>query len=255
MLVRFDELDRATCRRQLADGVVLLPVAATEQHGPHLPVGTDRMLVEAVAQAAAARAAATVPVVLAPTLPFGSSPHHLPFGGTLSLATAGYLQVIGDLLESLVQSGARRVLILNGHGGNTELLQVAVRDAALRHTLLAAAAPYWTIAWDALAAAGAHAVAPVPGHAGAFETALMLAVAPQLVAATLPQRDDAPAGDPRGVEALRVARSGWWQAIDGYTDSPARASAALGARWLAAIVPAVADACVALARQPLDAPG
>jgi len=255
MVDRLDELDRETCRQRLTDGVLLLPVAATEQHGPHLPVGTDRMLVEAVAQAAARNAAATVPVVLAPTLPFGSSPHHLPFGGTLSVASSGYLQLIGDLLDSLVQSGAQRVLILNGHGGNTELLQVAVRDAALRHRVLAAAAPYWTIAWDALAAAGAHDVAPVPGHAGAFETALMLAVAPQLVATTLPRRDEAPTGDPRGVEALRVARPGWWQAIDGFTDSPARASAALGTRWFAAIVAAVADACVALAQRPLDAPG
>ncbi|MGN6484428.1 MAG: creatininase family protein, partial [Thermomicrobiales bacterium] len=113
-------LRRDEIRSRLADGaLVVLPTAATEQHGPHLPTGHDSVTVEHIARAAAD--ASLAEVILAPVLCFGSSQHHLPFGGTLSLSTETYYHVARDLVESILASGARRVLLLNGHGGNQQL--------------------------------------------------------------------------------------------------------------------------------------
>ena len=87
-----NELTREEARSIAPDTLLVFPVGATEQHGPHLPVGTDHLTVEHIARAAAAEIAASVPVVVAPTMPFGSSHHHLPFGGTMSLSTENYFR-------------------------------------------------------------------------------------------------------------------------------------------------------------------
>ena len=91
-----------------AQTVAVLPVAAVEQHGPHLPVGTDYLTVEHLAREAAGIAADQISVVVAPTLPFGSSHHHIPFGGTMSLSTEGYYRIVTELAESLIQGGIGR---------------------------------------------------------------------------------------------------------------------------------------------------
>ncbi|MBX0330614.1 creatininase family protein [Oscillochloris sp. ZM17-4] len=242
MQLLFDELNRAELRALAPGALVVLPVGATEQHGPHLPVGTDRMIVEHIARAAAAEAAATIPVLVAPTLPFGSSHHHVPFGGTLSLGTETYYRALIDLAETLIASGFRQIFILNGHGGNNELIQLVARDLALKHDASLAAAPYWTIAWDALVAEGAHIAAGLPGHAGTFETSLVLALRPDLVREPRPHRDGQADSDPRGGSPYRAERHGSWQQIEGYTDSPDQADAPRGQRYLAAIIREVARA-------------
>lgn len=243
MRLLFDELTRDEIRTQAPETLALLPVGATEQHGPHLPVGTDRFAVEAIARMAAAEIAADVPVLVAPTLPFGSSHHHLPFSGTLSLGTETYYRTLSDIAESLITDGFRRIFILNGHGGNNELIQLVARDLALKHPVGLAAASYWTIAWDGLVKDAAHVGAALPGHSGRFETALMLALRPELVREPRPHRD-APAGsDPRSFYApYRAELHGAWQRIDGFTDSPDQAQAAMGEQYLATIVGAVAQA-------------
>ena len=243
MRLLLEELTREEARALAPDALVVLPVGAVEQHGPHLPVGTDYFAVEHIARAAADALAGRVPVLIAPTLPFGSSHHHLPFGGTLSLSTETYYRVLRDLAESLIVSGFRRIFILNGHGGNNELIQLVARDLALQHPAHLAAAPYWSIAWDALVAAQAHVGAGLPGHAGAFETALMLALRPALVREPRPHRDSPAGSHPRGPNApYRAELHGAWRQIDGYTDSPDQADAARGAEYLAAIVREVARA-------------
>ena len=238
------ELTREEVRAIAPESVAVLPVGATEQHGPHLAVGTDTLAVEYVARAAAAAARARVPVVVAPTLPFGSSHHHLPFGGTMSLGTDTYYRCVADLAESLILGGFRRVFLLNGHGGNAELVQLVARDLALRHPAHLAAASYWAVAWDALVALEAHRYGRLPGHAGAFETSLMLALEPGLVRAAPPHRAGPAASDPRPTPPYRLERHGAWQEIDGYTDSPDRATAERGRAYLDAAVGAVGDALV-----------
>src|SRR5688572_14822347 len=91
------DMTRTELASSAAAALLVLPIGATEQHGPHLPAGTDSILVERIARDAAARVDSKIPVVLAPTLSFGSSAHHLPFGATLSLATDTYLHALLDL--------------------------------------------------------------------------------------------------------------------------------------------------------------
>ncbi|MGH9628196.1 MAG: creatininase family protein, partial [Bryobacteraceae bacterium] len=192
----FADYTREELRALAASALVVLPLGATEQHGPHLPVGTDYMTVEHLAMGSAARAAVEIPVLVAPTLPFGCSEHHLPFGGTLSLGTQVYYGVICSLLRSLALDGFRRIFLLNGHGGNHELIQVAARDLALEHNIQVGAASYWTLAWDALMALNANKSANVPGHAGKFETSVMMALHGDMVSPGLPQRTGIADSDP-----------------------------------------------------------
>src|SRR5215204_7435733 len=107
----FNELTREDAKELAATATIVLPVGATEQHGPHLPVGTDTFAVEHIVREAARAASEQIRVVVAPVLPFGCSPHHIPFGGTMSLGTDIYYRVLFDLTESLVLGGWKRIAI------------------------------------------------------------------------------------------------------------------------------------------------
>ena len=91
-----------------AGAIVVLPVASIEQHGPHLPVGVDTILTEAVCQAAAEAIAADTPVVVAPTLWCGMAEHHMAFGGTFTFDIPTYQAVLSAFLESIRRHGQRR---------------------------------------------------------------------------------------------------------------------------------------------------
>jgi creatinine amidohydrolase len=239
------ELTREAARFRAPATLLIWPVGAVEQHGPHLPVGTDFFAVEQATRSAATLAAAQIPVLVAPTLPFGSSHHHLPFGGTMSFSTETYYRVLYDLAESLIIGGFQRIFIVNGHGGNHELVQLAVRDLALKHPVHLAAASYWNVAWDALVALDAHVPGRLPGHAGAFETSLILALQPDLVQEPRPQRPNAAGSDPRSFSRpYRAEHHGSWQAIDGYSDSPDRGDGERGKAYLRAIAETLAAAFV-----------
>ena len=162
----------------------------------------------------------------------------------MSLSTKTYYRTVYDLTESLITGGFRRIFILNGHGGNHELVQLVARDLALKHPVNVAAGSYWTIAWDALIEAQAHASGRFPGHAGVYETSQVLALHPELVRQPLPHRDGVAAGDPRGFSPYRREIHGFWQEINGFTDSPDRADAGKGAAYLRAAAHAVAAALV-----------
>ena len=239
------EITREEARARAGETLLVWPVGAVEQHGPHLPVGTDYLTIEHLARNAAMKAAAQTPVLVAPTLPFGSSHHHLPFGGTMSISTEGYYRVAFELAESLIISGFCKIFIVNGHGGNNELLQLVARDLALKHPASLAAASYWTVAWDALVALDAHKPGRLPGHAGAFETSVMMAIHPELVQEPRPHRDNVASTDPRSFyRPYRAEHHGTWQAIDGYSDSPDRGDAERGKAYVAAIVETLAATMV-----------
>lgn len=239
----FAEQNREALREIAPDALVVLPLGAIEQHGPHLPSGTDTFAVESIAREASEVAAEQLPIVLAPALPFGSSAHHLVYGATLSLGTETYYKVLRDLLESLVQSRFTKIFLLNGHGGNHELAQLAARDVALRHPARIAAGSYWTIAWDALTAAGVHENRRLPGHAGDFETSVVLSLRPELVSTARPHRDEFTSSDPRRFEApWRYEKHGFWTEIEGFTDSPDQADADKGTEYRRIVVRAVASA-------------
>lgn len=252
--LRWNELTRDNLGETLPNAVVVLPTAATEQHGPHLPTGHDSLIVEEIAWRAAEQVPGEIDVVLAPTLAFGSSDHHLPFGGTLSLRSETYLHVVMDLLRSIITDGGRRVLVLNGHGGNHELNEIAVRDVALqkppdRHIALAAGS-WWTLAMPGMLAREDVRNIRIPGHAGQLETAMMMAYRPELVRAPRPARERDPSlGTP--IPGARVEGAVRWPDFDGFTDSPARANARLGEHLLDIASNAVASAIAALATTPL----
>lgn len=200
---------------------------------------------EHIALRAAALAAAHIPILVAPTLPFGSSHHHLPFGATMSLSTEIYYKLVRELADSLITSGFRRIFILNGHGGNHELVQLVARDLALTHDADLGAGSYWSIAWEALKVLLGNESGSLPGHAGMFETSAILALHPQLVDEPRPHRDGSFATDPRAFAApYRTELHGAWQRRAGFTDSPDRATVELGRQALSMIVDAVAEAFV-----------
>jgi len=160
---------------------IILPIASLEQHGGHLPLFTDSLLVTEVARRA--EAALGDRALFAPVLWLGSSDHHLAFSGTLSASPRTYLDMLAGLIDSVVRHGFQRVLLLNGHGGNTVPCQQALAEARGRHPRapnLLLATPYWAL--------GARPEKLDPrirqtgmGHACEWETSMMLRVAPQLV--------------------------------------------------------------------------
>lgn len=236
------EWTRETGSAHAADTMLVLPIGSLEQHGPHLPAGTDAILVEHVARAAAERVRDELPVVVAPTVPYGCSHHHLPFGVTGSLRSETYLAVLGDLLTSFEESGFRHVFLLNGHGGNHEVAHLAIRDKGLERTMDLAVASYYELVEATAVSAGVHRIGEVPGHAGAFETSLMLAIQPELVRPELPVRSLPAEFDGRRPGGPRYVGRGRFRGGDGFSDSPAGADRLLGKTLLEGGVEAVAAA-------------
>lgn len=228
--------------RARAGYAVVVPLAATEQHGPHLPVYTDTLICEHIAERAGEQAAAQVPLLVAPVLPIGCSQHHLSFGGTLSFTSSTYLSMLRDIGESLVTDGFGKIIFLNGHGGNDPIMHQTASDLAVRYPIWTASASYWSVAREALQSVNASEVGMVPGHAGGFETAAILAIRPELVRTDRigtehVQRDWINSGPPGAF----IGRHGELTGYDGYTDPAAPATAEKGKLYLDAIVGSVAD--------------
>ena len=249
--ILFAELTRTHLADLAPRSLAVVPLGATEQHGPHLPTGTDFFHAEWVARDAAARAATRISLVVTPTLPFGSSEHHFPFGGTISLSTTVYYDAVTAIVDSLVRDGFRKIFLVNGHGGNHELIQLVARDVALRLPVAVAASSWWYAAWDVMVAAGAREVGRLPGHAGGFETSLVQAMRPELVGA-LPDRSPTPSPpEARWPGLIREERHGFWQSIDGYSDGPGLATAEAGLRWLDVAAEELARLYVAFFEAPM----
>ena len=161
---------------------VVIPIAAVEQHGRHLPVFTDSMLLGEVVRRAALVLGDRV--IWTPLLWLGNSHHHLDFAGTLSAAPRTYLDLLGDLIDNLIEHGFRRVVLLNGHGGNIVPAQQAVFEARQRYRsrddLLFLAATYWLLG-STTEQVDPALVQTQMGHACEWETSMILHLAPHLV--------------------------------------------------------------------------
>jgi len=164
-----------------ANTVIVLPTGAIEQHGPHLPCSVDSVISSGVAGHALARLPVEIPAFGIPPITYGKSDEHLHFPGTLTLSGDTLLQTILEIGESLYRAGFRKLLMINGHGGQPQVLQMAGRELRLRHGDMI------VISQD---------VSRVPNienqflsdkeqrlamHAGHAETALMLALTPDNV--------------------------------------------------------------------------
>lgn len=155
------------------DALVVLPIGSLEQHGPHLPVWTDSLCAHEIALRGAA-AAGDLPVAVLPPMWMGLSEHHLPFGGTITLDHATFHAVLRCVVRSLLADGFKKLLIVNGHGGNIDPLAVSSRELAAEFGI-----PVVVTTWPNLApAAISQILTTQPGihHACEGETALWLAL-------------------------------------------------------------------------------
>lgn len=165
------------------DTPVIIPVAAVEQHGSHLPVFTDSLLLGEVIRRAAEVLASKA--LFAPLLWLGNSDHHLDFPGTLSAAPRHYLDLLNDLGENFLRHGFRRIIFLNGHGGNEVPGRQAIFELRQRHRHRADLLFLFTTYW----ALGSHRPEDLDGsfaqremgHACEWETSMILRIAPHLV--------------------------------------------------------------------------
>jgi creatinine amidohydrolase len=212
--------------------LVILPVGALEQHGPHLPVSTDIASACAASIAAARLVAADIPVAVLPGIWLGMSENMHPFGGTVSADYAAFHGVIRSVARSLKTLGIERLLIVHGHGGNVAPLAVAVREIAVELAMPIGAATPWIMAPEAQAAVFESAKAVQ--HACEGETSLMLAIAGDLV--RVDKLNDAVGGSgsdirlPKGFSrAYSFAELGPGTGVQG---DPRTASAAKGRQFL-----------------------
>jgi creatinine amidohydrolase len=166
--------------------VLVVPVGSVEQHGHHLPVGTDTYLATAVVRAAAAEAPPELPLLVSPPVWAGFSPYHLPFGGTISLEYGVMMALLENVAATALENGFDALLFVNGHGGNGPIV-----DAATSVIGRGADAEILAVTYFELAAPFVDGIRESdPGgmaHGGEFETSLMLHLFPDLV------REEAPA--------------------------------------------------------------
>ncbi|OGA95858.1 MAG: creatininase [Burkholderiales bacterium RIFCSPHIGHO2_12_FULL_61_11] len=173
-------------RLDLCRTIAVLPVAAIEQHGPHLPLNVDATLVEGVIAAALPHFAADLPLLFLPTQSVGFSPEHTRFAGTLTLKAETVIRLWTELAESVAASGVKKLVLLNSHGGQVGLLDVVARDLRARLNMLV-----YSVNWFNLPLTGENGESVADQfsaqehrfgiHAGEIETSMMLALRPEQV--------------------------------------------------------------------------
>jgi creatinine amidohydrolase len=164
-----------------AQTVAVLPVAAIEQHGPHLPVSVDATLADGVIAAVLPHLPADLPVLFLPTQQVGKSNEHQRFPGTLTLSAETLIRVWSEIGESVARAGIRKLVLFNAHGGQVSLMDIVARDLRVKHDLIVYSTNWFTLPLgeaDGLFPAAEHRFGI---HAGDVETSMMLALRPQFV--------------------------------------------------------------------------
>jgi creatinine amidohydrolase len=225
--------------------VIVLPLGAVEQHGPHLPLSTDLVIAQAVAEGAvSAAAAAGADVWLLPPLAFTKSNEHAWSAGTMWISARTMLSVLDDLASCVAATGARRLVFLNGHGGNSALVGMANREVRLRHGLMTFLVHPFVPADQGGASAPTELGMGV--HGGFDETSVMLHLRPDLVdmGAARPNVPEWMA-DNRFVRFGGTVPFGWLSndfGPDGHIGDPTAASAEEGGRLFDLAVASVTGA-------------
>ena len=223
-------VERAAAR---PGSTVVWPIGAIEQHGPHLPLGTDGLFADRVLDAVLGRLPADLPIWRLPLTTPGFSPEHRGFPGTLSLGADLLIGQVKTVGRDLAAAGFQRLVLFNGHGGQIALLQVAARELRELEPRLGV---FPTFLWSA--AQGLDNLIPSPEledglHAGLAETSLMLHLAPELVGPERPVGGVLAEAPPAGWSLEGALPTAWFTrdlSSSGVVGDPRGADAALGAQ-------------------------
>ena len=239
--------------------IAVLPLGATEQHGPHLPLAVDQCLVDGIVQRALPLLPAPLPVLVLPTQQVGYSPEHADFAGTLTLPIETVIATWVALGEGVARAGVRKLLLFNAHGGQVSVMDIVARELRMRHGLIVYSCSWWNLPL------GDEVTGLFPPdehrfgvHGGDMETSLMLALAADRV--RMAQARDFPSTSRERAAQFAVlgngrsAKLGW--AIQDYNTqgaagNAAAASAEKGQAVLDAAAKQLALLLQELARLPL----
>lgn len=168
---------------EAARSIAVLPVAATEQHGPHLPLSVDTVLVDGVITAALPHLAPDLRVLILPTQAVGLSPEHARFAGTLTFSNETILRVWTEMAECVAAAGIRKLVLFNAHGGNVSVMDMVARDLRARLGMLVYSVSWFNLPLTDAQGNDVNALFPPAEHrfgihGGEIETSMMLALDP-----------------------------------------------------------------------------
>lgn len=234
--MKLENLTASQTRELSRDTIVVIPIASIEQHGPHLPVGTDSMIGQGIVNEL--DRVCNNRLLLTPMLKFGCSEHHMSFGGTLTLTHETFKECVLQVIESMYRHGFRRFVIHNSHGGNRAVGGVIAEKASVKWPDADVIFATWFQVAATKLAPLEEGEFPSVGHACEFETSLMLLLHPELVDMSLAQ-DDGPvdAQPPFRADLLRGGGATWALPFDKMTKNgvigrPTLASAEKGRKLL-----------------------
>lgn len=248
---RFAELRAPDVPTRCSPHAVLVqPIASIEQHGQHLPLATDLLVCEAATEAVVNQRGEELDLWLLPPLAYGKSNEHAWAAGTITLSAATLLSVLDELGKSVAATPIRRLAFVNGHGGNTSLLDVACRDLHLKYGLMTFLV-HPSLPPDH-GGRGNPAELGMGVHAGLQETSLVLHLRPDLVDMSA-ARSNVPTYQQRysRVGFGKPARHGWLASDfgpDGVIGDPTAATAELGAQMFESIVANLGETLAEVAR-------
>jgi creatinine amidohydrolase len=171
-----DEIEVAASQK----AIILIPLGSTEQHGSHLPVGTDAMIGLAISQHVCERVNEKIRALYLPSIWLGFSPQHVGFPGTISLEPETFIPLVFDLCSGLWSQGFRRIFLLNAHGKNRAVLSVTTAKLMYHQQVTVVLSNYWNFVLDFIKDWRVSELGGI-NHAGEMETALMLHLYPDLV--------------------------------------------------------------------------
>jgi len=229
--------------------VAVLPIGATEPHGMHLPFGQDALHSEQIAAMACERANENgAKTMLLPTIPYGVDTNQMAFPFAMNVHQSTLNTIVSDLLDTLLHHGIRKVVIVNGHGGNE--FKGFLRDQFGKRDMFVCLTNWWTVASDL----GAQLFENEDDHAGEMETSTALHLFPSLV-----HLDRASDGATRESD-FEAINNGWvkitrpWHLLtkDSTSGDPRRATAEKGRRYVELTVERISDFLIKLSNTPYD---
>lgn len=162
--------------------VAVLPLAAIEQHGPHLPVSVDQTLIDGIVNSCLLRMDDNLPVMFLPTLAVGKSNEHDRFPGTLSLSAQTVIQLWMDIGSSVARAGIKKFVLLNSHGGQVSVMDIVARDLRAKYDMIVYSCSWFNLPLPEVVYGSFPKEEHRFGiHAGDIETSMMLALRPQYV--------------------------------------------------------------------------